>query len=430
MTHSAKALTLGAAALLAAAFNAPLFAQVANPAAGGAQGVNPAANARPIANANANAAVADDQHHTQQLIAHALGMAVNGSDLQLAAQAHGRYRQGQGRGEGQARNRNADNRNENQANNDARNANADNRRNDDANANRDNNADNRRNENANADRRDQNQDQHAIHQVRVQAWRQFENGERLLREANATLNAEGNNNAAAAGAGRDDSRNAWSRRLSTAAEQYASTLRALTGIGSRAPEATAVNDDQNRNDRGRADANQNQANRGNANENQADRGSDNQNARAGGLNRGAAAQVALLKQAVREAIEAFELNQAHHHAFGANQGGVVNASAQRLQEHARQMAADSQQLVQQVQAGLNNQQNNQDQNRQANQDRDRQGNQDRNAQNADARDRGNKQNNNARQGQASVRSLAQQAQQVVDTLQRITPAAGQGGAVR
>ena len=336
-------------------------------------------------------------------------MAVNGSDLQLAAQAYGRNRQGQGRGEGQARNRNADNRNENQANND-------NRRNEDANANDNNaNADNRRNENAANDRRENNQEQQAhqqaVHQLRVQAWRQFENGERLLRDANATLGAEANN---AAGAARDDSRSAWTRRLHTASEQYATTLRALTGVGNREPQASGSNENQNQanRERDRADANQNQ----NQNQNQANRGNDNQNERSGWLNRGEAAQVALLNQAVRESIEAFELNQSHHQIFGGNQAAAVHASAQRLQEHARQMSADSQQLVQQVQAGLNNQQ--------ANQDRDRQGNQDQ--RNANARNQGdnnnnndNRNNDNNRQGRASVRLLAQQAQQVIETLQRI-----------
>ncbi len=434
MTHPAKALSLGTAALLAATLNAALFAQAPNAQPGARAGANAAdANANAV-NANAADAAADEEHHTQQLITHALNMAVNGSDLQLAAHAHGRSHQGRGQGEGQDRNRNAGARDENNANGD-RNANAENRR--DADAGKTNNdkanAENRRDANADTGaRRDGGQDsqshEQAVRQLREHASRQFEGGTRLLRDAEANLNAGGRN---AAGAPGEASRNAWSRRLYTAADEYATTLRALTGVGSGARGASGTHDDQNQRDR--AGANRNQAERSNDHP---------RNEANGSLNSTEAAQVALLNQAVREAIEAFELDRSHHHAFGANQGARVNASARRLQEHARQMAADSQQIVQQVQAAHGNR----DQNPQGDQNRDGQGDRNRNRnrdgqgdrdQNRDGRagqdrnaEAANQGGENARHGKASVRVLAQQAQQIVETLQRINPAAAAAAPAR
>ncbi len=154
MRNFKMALAVGATSFVALAFQGWTFAQAPNAQPGVV--VQPGAAVQVNANANANAnAAANEQHHTRQLITHALNMAINGSDLQFVARAQGRRRQGDAQGENRDRNQNAENRNDNNANN--RNANDE----------------NQRNENA-SNRREGDQDrqahQEAIQQLRQLAW--------------------------------------------------------------------------------------------------------------------------------------------------------------------------------------------------------------------------------------------------------------------
>ena len=310
-------------------------------------------------------AAVDGQHQTQEVIAHALGMAICGSELQFAAQS------AQG---GRRQNQNADDNNRNRRDND----NADNNQN-----RRDNdNADNNRNRRDNDDNQGQSQAQRAAaQQLRQQAWHQFESSNQLLQATDTDLRASEAN--------RDGDRSSWSRRLLTVSSQYANTLRSLSGVSSNRPSGTVGGQDD-----------QDQANNRNNDQNR-NQGGNN-------LGRTEVAQVTLINHAVGEAIQAFQLR----HPNNASRFAAQNASGQRLQAHARQMSSESQQLLQNVISNANWQRQNDNQGeRQGQRQNDNQGER-----------QGQRQNDNQgeRQGQASVQSLAQQAQQVIDTLQRIS----------
>jgi hypothetical protein len=119
--------------------------------------------------------------------------------------------------------------------------------------------------------------------------------------------------------------------------------------------------------------------------------------------------VVLVNHAVRQALEAFEIDQ-WSQAAGSQRAAARGASAQRFQEHARQLAAESRQILQSVQGGAQGRDGGADDRRDnpgAGQRNDAEGNQ-------GAADQ---------HGQASVQVLAQQARQVVEALQRTSGAA-------
>jgi hypothetical protein len=290
------------------------------PTMAAAQVVNERAPGQPVP-AQGQPVAVDSQHQTQEAIAHALGMAICGSELQFTAQS------AQG---GRRQNQNAD----------------------DNNRNRDN-ADNNQNRDDNQGR---SQAQRAVvQQLRQQAWQQFESSSQLLQATDTDLRASEANRAG--------DRSAWSRRLLTVANQYATNLRNLSGANNRPANTVGGQNDQD------------QANN-KSNENQ------NQNQGGNNMSRTEVAQVTLINHAVNEAIQAFELS----HPNNASRFVAQNASGQRLQAHARQMSSGSQQLLQNVISNANWRQND---------------------------------NQGEQRGQASVQSLAQQAQQIIETLQRI-----------
>jgi len=349
--------------------------------------------------AEAGAAAPDGQQHAQRVITRALHIAIDGGDLQLAAQAArvGRFQDGQ--------RRNAENRRDNDSNADNRRDNAADRRDNDAAAaanadNRRDNADNRRDNAANADNRRDNdgenqrrqQDhQQVVQQLQRQARQEFEAGNRLLSAADEDLRGQNEGQAS-----RGEDRSAWSRRLYTAAHQYVQTLQDLTGVQegrSDASNSVGGQGDQ-RNDRAGAGG----------------RSGQDENAEAGRLNRTDAARGVLVNHAVRQALQAHEIQQ-WTQALGSRPAAVQGASAQRVEEHARRLAAESRQILQSIQAGGRQRDGGAD-------DRD----------NAGAGQRNQAAGNQeaaGQRGQASVQLLGQQAQQVVDTLQRISDA-GEG----
>jgi len=223
----------------------------------------------------------------------------------------------------------------------------------------------------------------------------------LLRFAEKGLGADNANANAAEG------RDAWSRRLYTAADQYANSLRAFAGV------------------------NANQTNRSNdaANRDNPNQGQDREQGRGNRLD---AARVVLINQAVRESLVASEMRQA------ARFQGANRPWAQHLQERAQQVANESDRLIQQVIDDASKDEGRQDRANPANAAEDRGGNdkdqanrdkaeanaasdnnQDNaNQANANAANRGNDDRGNA-SGRPSVQTLARQARQVVQTLERI-----------
>jgi len=301
MRHYTKGLTIGTA-IVVLALGGMLHAQVV-PARPGTpvRPVQPAQVVQPAA--GAPVAMVEDQFQTQQLITHALCMTIDGAELQCTVHrlsSTGHEQDGD----------------------------KDKRRDDD---------------------KSKSTHQQTIQKLRQSASREFENGSQLLRAASTTLGAEAN---AAA-----ESPSAWSRRLYTAANQYATTLRSLSGIS-----------DKRSNDSGGGSSNESK------------------------LSRTEGAQVALINQAVREAIDAFALSRTTNQQMIGNRAVAMPASAQQLQTHAREMATDSQQLIRDVGAMANPSRN-------------------------------EKQGDKDKQGEASVQTLAEQGQMIVDTLQRINPIA-------
>ncbi|HMB04146.1 MAG TPA: hypothetical protein VKP69_10465 [Isosphaeraceae bacterium] len=336
MTLQAKVLTAG---LLVASLPTMAVAQVVNERVQAQPGqVQPGAAAATLA--------ADNQQQTQQVIAHALGMAIGGSELQFAAHsARGGRRQNRSDG-----NNNQDRRD-------------------------------RANENDNADNQAHRQ---AVQQLQQQASHQFEGSNQLFQETDNDLRTNEAN-----AVDRAEDRSEWSRRLYTVANQYANTLRNLSGANNRPSGSVGRQNDQEQ-------ANNNNPNQSGSN-----------------LSRTEIAQVTLINHAVSEALGAFELAQRNN----ANRSAAQSASGQRLQAHARQMSSESQQILQNLIAMANWRDNNADPRNDNPNNNDDQNNNDR---------------NNAQGGQprqASVQSLAQQAQQVIDTLQRISARTQGAGAV-
>jgi len=361
MTHSTKALTLGMTVFLTAALTGLVQGQVPGTTR---------------ADVTASAAVAlDANQHTQQLIAHALGMAINGSDLQLIARA---ARQGQIQRQDQDRNRDANDRDD----------------------------DNLQNENrGNAGERNRG-DWQTAQILERQAWQQFEGSNQLLRTAYQDLMAQEN----AANAPNND-RVAWSRRLYNAANQYVTTLRNVSGVSLRQPGAYGSIGGERQNDQDR--------NRGDDQDRDTARNQD-RNRNTGPWSRTDALRTALTNQAVKEAIEAFKLNN-QNQLGSANRAVPINTPAQQqLQEHARRMAAESNQVLERVRGTLNQQD---DQNLQNNANR--QDNQDQQSNRRGIDNNANEpQGQNQNQDRASVTLLVQQAQQMIETLQRIDPVLG------
>jgi hypothetical protein len=326
-------------------------------------------------NARARAANNDaeeGQQHNRFLVLHALNKAISGSDLQFAAQFSrgGRPQDNQGQ---EAENR-QDRRDENQ---------------------RDRAAENRQEDNQNRQRNQQSNQQLAS-QLEQQARQEFAASDRMLDAVEDDIRSE-------AGGDRSNDRANWTRRLRNEANRYTDTLRSLAGVregddresGSVGNRGQADDDQNRRNDR-------NDRDRGN-------RSDSNQNAQQQQrLNRGDIARVFLINHAVRQATEAFYLNQWSNRQQGNNaEEREGRGSAQRLQERIRRLEADSNQILQRVQASAN-QQDNDDNRRDQDRDRDRDQDRDRNQRNQD-RDQ---------QGRASIRQLAEQAEQLIETLQR------------
>jgi hypothetical protein len=326
------------------------------------------------------------QNRDRFLILHALNKAIDGSGLQFAAEfaRGGRQQDNQGQDADNRRDRRDDDQRDRRD-----------RRDDDQ---RDRNADNRQADNQNRQRDqqgDQQGDQQLASQLEQQARQEFAASDRLLDDAGNDIKSD-----EGAGAARAEDRTAWTRRLHTVANQYATTLRSLAAVSGRDDRASdsvgnrdRSNDDQNRRN---VRADRDQENRSDANQNAQQRQR---------LNRGDVARVILINHAVRQAAEAYGLNQWSNRQQADNTD-ARGGSAQRLQERARQLEADSNQILQRVQASANQQQANDG--NQRNRDQDRDENENRNQRNRDQ----------DQQGRASVRELAQQAQQLVDTLQR------------
>ncbi len=257
-------------------------------------------------------AMSDNQQELQCVIGHALGMAICGSELQIAANAAR---------EGERQNRNEGN--------------------------------------ANGDNPGEKSGQEwAFGQLQQQATRQFESSQQLFQTADGDLRSgEGN------AANRAGDRSAWSRRLYNAANQYANTARTLT-----AGENWQARTEGGRNERNTKD----------------------------NLSCAEKAQITLINHAVAEAGWAFALEQGHR----THQFGTQSTAGQQLQTHARQMASDSRQLLQNLMAS-------------AKWERE---------ENAGQRENENEnpENANAQHGQASVQMLAQRGQQLIDTFQRIS----------
>jgi hypothetical protein len=203
------------------------------------------------------------------------------------------------------------------------------------------------------------------HQLEQQARQEFAVSNRLLDAVGDDLRSD-----EAAGTDRGDERTAWTRRLQRAADRYNDILRSLAGVrerGDRGPDSVGNrregDDDQNRRtDRDRADRERGQAGR-----NDLDRNAQQPQR----LNRGEIARVFLINHAVRQAGEAYFLNQSSHRQPGNNDASR-GGSGQRLRERARQLETDSHQILQRVQASANRPDNDDDRRDQdQNRDRDR-----------------------------------------------------------
>jgi len=351
---------------------------------------------QPNARAQAgNNATDDEQNQHRFQVLHALNKAIAGSDLQFAAQVArgGRQQDNQGQDADNRQDRRDDNQRDR----------ADNQR--------DRAAENR--QDANQDRqRDQQANQQLASQLERQARQEFAASNRLLDGVEKEIRSDADDNAA-----RSDDRTTWTRRIHRAANRYTDTLRSLAGVregDDRGSDSVGnrgqADDDQNRrNDRNDRD----QANRADSN-----RDGQQQQQR---LNRGDIARVFLINHAVRQATEAYFLNQWNNRQQGNNAEGR-GGSNQRLQERARQLEADSNQILQRVQASGIQQDN--DANR-GNQDRDRDRDRDQNQRNQD-RDQNQRNQDRDQQGRGSVRELAQQAQQLIDAFQRINASESRG----
>jgi hypothetical protein len=273
----------------------------------------------------------DGQQHAQRAVSHALEMAIGGSDLNFAAQlvmvGNQQGRQGQQTaqqpqgGQGQET----------------------------------------------AQQQTQQQAcQQVVQQIQQQARQQWEISTRMFNGVNDRLNNEGG---AATGA---EDRNAWSRRLFTAAQQYTTTLRTLSG-------ATGESSSRSQAEGGQAAGLE----------------------VAGNLNRTDLARAILINHAVKKALRAFELQQGQaNRAFGSSRaegrGERERERAegrgdrdQRIQDHTQAMLSDSEQILQRIQDNVNQESG-----------------------------RGTP-HAGQQQGGASIQTLAQQAQQVVQTLQRM-----------
>jgi len=362
MTHLTKASVVG---LLALALPGTLAAQQPNARA---QAANNAAN--------------EGQDQDRYLILHALNKAIDGTGLEFAAHLArgGRRQDDQGRQE------------------------ADNRRDRGDDNQRDRGDDGRQGDNQDR-QRDQQADQQLAGLLEQQARQEFAASNRLLAAAG---------NAARPDAARPDDRTAWTRRLHAAANQYTNTLRSLAGVRERDDRASG-----SEGNRGQGDADQDRRN-DRAERDRADRADSNRNAQQQRrLNRGDIARVLLINHAVRQATEAYFVNQWDDRRQG-NDADSRRGPAQRLRERARQLEADSNQILQRVQASASRQ----DDDNRRDQDRD----QDRRDRDQEQRNRDRDQQNRDQdqQGQASVRELAQQAQRLVDSLQRINASESRG----
>lgn len=341
--------------------------------------VLPVTAAAQQSNARAQAAnnpADEEQNQNRFQVLHALNKAIAGSDLQFAAQVARGGRQQDNQGQ------DADNRQDRRDGNQ-----------------RDRAGDDRQDANQNR-QRDQQSNQQLASQLEQQARQEFAASNRLLDAVEKDIRSD-----ADAGAARSDDRTTWTRRIHRAANRYTDTLRSLAGVREGDDRASG-----SVGNRGEADDDQNRRNdrtdRDQANRTDSDRDAQQRQR----LNRGDVARVFLINHAVRQATEAYFLNQWNNRQQG-NNADARGGSTQRLQERARQLEADSNQILQRVQ-GSGNQQDS-DANRR-NQDRDRD--QDQNRRNQD-RDQ---------QGRGSVRELAQQAQQLIDALQRINASESRG----
>jgi hypothetical protein len=367
MTHLTKASVVG---LLALALPGTLAAQQPNARA---QAANNAAN--------------EGQDQDRHLILHALNKAIDGTGLEFAAHLArgGRQQDDQGRQE------------------------ADNRRDRGDDNQRDRRDDDRQGDNQDR-RRDRQADQQLAGQLERQARQEFAASDRLLDAAGNDARPD-----AGADAARPDDRTAWTRRLHAAANQYTNTLRSLAGVRERDDRASG-----SEGNRGQGDADQDRRN-DRADRDRAGRSDSNRNAQQHRrLNRGDVARVLLINHAVRLATEAYFVNQWDDRRQG-DDADSRRGPAQRHRERARQLEADSNQILQQVQASASRQDdddNRRDQDRDQNRrDRDQeQRNRDRDQQNRDQ----------DQQGQASVRELTHQAQRLIDSLERINASESRG----
>jgi hypothetical protein len=343
-----------------------------------------AAQQQPGGRAQAGTDAGDEGHqHHRFLVLHALSKAIEGSELQFAAQLTrgGRPQNNQGQEADDRRDRRDDNQRDRAAGN-----------------RQEDNQDRQRNPQAN---------QQLASQLEQQARQEFAVSNRLLDAVGDDLRSD-----EARGDDRGNERTAWTRRLQRAADRYNDTLRTIAGVrerGDRGPDSVGNrgdrDDDQNRRaDRERADRDRERADRdrerADRDRDQAGRNDSDRNAQQPQrLSRGDLARVFLINHAVRQASEAYFLNQTSSRQPG-NNAAARGGSGQRLQERARQLEADSNQILQRVQASANRPDND-DERRDQDQNRDRR-NQDQD-----------------QAGRASVRELAQQAQQLIDALQRI-----------
>jgi hypothetical protein len=340
--------------------------------------VTVAAQQQPGARAQAGTNAGDEGHRQHRFaVLHALSKAIEGSELQFAAQLTrgGRPQDNPGQ-EGNDR-RDRDRRDDNQRD-------------------RDRAADNRPEDNQER-QREQQANQQLASQLEQQARQEFAVSNRLLDAVGDDLRSE---EGQGAGADRGDERTAWTRRLQRAADRYNDLLRSIAGVRERGDrESSSVGN------RGEGDNDQNRRTGRNDSDRNAQQQQQQQQPQR--LSRGDIARLFLINHAVRQASEAYFLNQANSRRPGDN-AEARGGSAQRLQERARQLEADSNQILQRVQASANRPDNDGDQ-RDRNRDQD---------QNRD-RDRRNQDRDQDQAGRASVRELAQQAQQLIDALQRI-----------
>jgi len=317
-----------------------------------------------------NVAADEQQRQIQQAIAHAVGLAICGSELQLAAHALGNDRQ---------TNQDADS-NQNRRGREDDNA-ADNERNQ---RNRDNADNQNRREGDNENRTNAGRQsgrlgfRQAVQQLQQEAWKGFEESSQLFQAAAADLrNAEANRENRA-GADREEA----SGRLHNIASQYANMLRSLSGGNERPSNAGSLGGQDDRD----------QAQNRNDNQNRDQRQGRNN------LSRTEIAQIMLINHAVGEALDAYE----HGQPAAPGRIGVQTTASQRILASSRQKSAESQKILQNLDATADGRNNN-----------------------ADTPNRNNQEigdrNNDAqrgRQSQVSVQSLAQQARQLVDTLER------------